>query len=221
MASFERPSQLLISRFEFQTATQLSSPRLRGVSRMSPRSCGLRAELGSQPDPPIKRSRRPSLRALAKQSREQQQEWIASSLSLLAMTARSFLSLPLVGPRRAKLALGWRVAPGGGSPRNCAKYLCQRGYPQPSNRSLRSRCATLPTSGRDEDRRCGRTVRHDCLRNFYLSRFAAQSTHASAFPRRVYARVMEDESARRRGRGECRVLSAPAASHAKIESIRA
>jgi hypothetical protein len=44
---------------------------------------------------------------------------------------------PLAGSRRAKLALGWREAPGGVDP------AWKR--PHPSHRSRCSRCATLPT----------------------------------------------------------------------------
>jgi hypothetical protein len=54
-----------------------------------------------------------------------------------AQPHRWSLSLPLVGSRRAKLALGWREAPGGVDP------AWKR--PHPSHRSRCSRCATLPT----------------------------------------------------------------------------
>ena len=54
-----------------------------------------------------------------------------------AQPHRRSLSLPLVGSRRAKLALRWREAPGGVDP------AWKR--PHPSHRSRCSRCATLPT----------------------------------------------------------------------------
>jgi hypothetical protein len=45
---------------------------------------------------------------------------------------------------------GWREAPGGGSARQCANNFFAEAAPHPSHRSLRSRCATLPTRGRDK-----------------------------------------------------------------------
>jgi hypothetical protein len=45
---------------------------------------------------------------------------------------------------------GWREAPGGGSARQCAKNPFAEAALHPSHRSLRSRCATLPTRGRDK-----------------------------------------------------------------------
>ena len=112
---------------------------------------------------------------------------LPSSRSLLAMTARSFLSLPrfrdtrafaflapiwfslgpqasegcsflslpfFMGSRRARLALGWREAPGG-----VASYHEQ----PPTLHIVRSAhdLLSLATSGRDEHRRCGGTACND------------------------------------------------------------
>jgi hypothetical protein len=52
-----------------------------------------------------------------------------------------FLIPPLVGARRAMLADGMR---------QCANISFAEAAPHPSHRSLRSRCATLPTRGRDK-----------------------------------------------------------------------
>jgi len=75
--------------------------------------------------------------------------------------ARSFFSLPLLWSRDERSSLwGGAKRPGGGRAIN-VKYLACGTNPHPSHRSLRSRCATLPTSGRDEHRRCGGTVCND------------------------------------------------------------
>ena len=85
--------------------------------------------------------------------------------------------------------------------------------PHPTLRSLRSRRATLPTSGRDEA--------PDAVA---VCAMTSQTVHIPTPPRS--RRVLHASFANReahlkfRGRRECRALDAPAASCAKIENTR-
>jgi hypothetical protein len=128
-----------------------------------------------------------------------------------------------------------------------AKTLRLRKHPHPAHRSLRSRWATLPTSGRDEDPAMrlafGSSLRAPAkqsmlvLQGRKLDRFVASAPrddvahtshdlsishclhpHLHILAASFRARFTTHEAHLKfRGRRECRALEAPAASRAKIE----
>jgi len=121
---------------------------------------------------------KPVITGEAKQSMKQREEWIASSLRSSQRRPLFLIPPTFVGSRRAKLALGWREAPGGGAAHINARNTSPAA-PTPTRHIVRSAHDAPPSPrrrGRDKDRRSGGTVCNDVTHNSHTQASLSPAT---------------------------------------------